>query len=82
MEAGFSKYTNFCSSEKFKKKISLSNSTSLNRVSLRFWFTLHFKIKWASSSTTPQFLHSLSSRGVYYSHPSLFQDCGHWYEIL
>jgi hypothetical protein len=64
MEAGFSKYTNFCSSEKFKNKIALSNSISLNRDSLRFWFTLHFKIKWASSLMTPQFLHSLSSRGV------------------
>jgi hypothetical protein len=64
MEAGFSKYTHFCSSEKFKKKISLSNSILLNRDSLRFWFTLHFKINWASSSMTPQFLHSLSSYGV------------------
>ena len=36
MEAGFSKYTNFCSSEKFKNKIALSNSISLNRDSLRF----------------------------------------------
>ena len=30
-EAGFSKYTNFCSSEKVKRKISLSNSILLNR---------------------------------------------------
>ena len=36
MEAGFSKYTNFCSSEKFKKKISLSNSILWNKDSLRF----------------------------------------------
>jgi hypothetical protein len=54
MEAGFSKYTNFCSSEKFKKKISLSNSILLNKDSLRFWFTLYFKIKWANNINVPR----------------------------